>query len=450
MDHAITLRATLAKAPASATTLTKVLGISQPTLSRALGSMGTEIVRIGRARSIQYALRDNFRGLSDFPIYQVGADGTLKLLGSCVAVRPEGYVVQFSDGTSQHSEGLPWWLVDMRPQGFLGRAYAHQHSAALGLPPKVSEWSDAQAIRALLSHGADAVGNLLLGDSARDRFLTQSTPTPLPLRTKGKAYARLAGEALNVGDTWSSAAGEQPKFCTYAQTAQGPAHVLVKFSSAEANPVAQRWRDLLWAEHAAMRTLRDAGINAAHTAVIDYAGQRFLEVLRFDRVDTHGRRGLFSLAAMDAEFVGDARSPWPVLTASLARQKVITRQAAEDAALLYAFGVLIGNDDMHSGNLSFMGDLAPPYALAPAYDMLPMAFRPGHSGTVGANLPPAYLHASVPNAIWVKALGLAHTFLVQLHASSEVSEGFKPCVAALKNHLETASRAIGRLDTSGA
>jgi hypothetical protein len=26
------------------------------------------------------------------------------------------------DGATLHTEGLPWWIQDMRPNGFLGRA----------------------------------------------------------------------------------------------------------------------------------------------------------------------------------------------------------------------------------------------------------------------------------------------------------------------------------------
>ena len=67
---------------------------------------------------------------------------------------------------------------------------------------------------------------------------------------------------LEGGAGYSSAAGEQPKFCTFSAllNAEAGAHVLVKFASAEANPVAQRWRDLLLTEHLALQTLRDAAV----------------------------------------------------------------------------------------------------------------------------------------------------------------------------------------------
>ena len=53
--HADQVRLLLAKGPASARQLIAKIGISQPTLSRAVLSMGEHIVRMGAARSIQYA-----------------------------------------------------------------------------------------------------------------------------------------------------------------------------------------------------------------------------------------------------------------------------------------------------------------------------------------------------------------------------------------------------------
>ena len=53
---------------------------------------------------------------------------------------------------------------------------------------------------------------------------------------------------------------------------------------------------------------------------------------------------------------------------------------------LYAFGVLIGNADMHTGNLSFFVDdvtnVEPEYTLAPVYDMLPRSLAPRPSGQI--------------------------------------------------------------------
>ena len=451
--HADRIRLILTRGPAGARQILQNLGnISQPTLSRALAALGDEVVRWGAARSIQYALRDLGRGVGDVPVFRVGADGAVKPLGVLVPVRPDGFVMRQTDGVSLHSDSLPWWLLDMRPQGFLGRAYVAQHAQALGLPPSLSDWRDAHALRALMARGHDAVGNLLLGDGARDQFLHSPVPEPIAQAQKGEYYARLAEAAARGDPPGSSAGGEQPKFTAYAQTTEGPRHVLVKFSlpdGAAANPITQRWRDLLLAEHHALQNLVTAGVPAARTEVVDHDGQRFLEVERFDRVGALGRRGVFSLAALEAEFVGDAPAPWPSLAARLASPGegagLIDGASAQRAALLYAYGTLVGNTDMHNGNLSFTSEHGRPYTLAPAYDMLPMGFAPRASGALPTQIPPARLHASVDNATWHQALPLAEQFLARLQAETRFSAGFAPCIDHLSRHIQDARTRVARL-----
>lgn len=63
------------------------------------------------------------------PIFCVNDEGQVQALGTLVPVRPEGFVMVQADGAALHSDGLPWWLFDMRPQGYLGRAYASAHAA---------------------------------------------------------------------------------------------------------------------------------------------------------------------------------------------------------------------------------------------------------------------------------------------------------------------------------
>ena len=153
----------------------------------------------------------------------------------------------------------------------------HAMLPALGLPARLSDWSDEHALRALLAYGHDVVGNLLLGDLARDRFLSTPLPVPVAQQDKAVAYSQLALNAASGEVPGSSAGGEQPKFAVYAETPAGPRHLLVKFSEAENSPVSERWRDLLLAEHLALETLRGAGISAAQTYIFDHDGQRFLE-----------------------------------------------------------------------------------------------------------------------------------------------------------------------------
>lgn len=426
------LRHLLGQGPLAARQIVEKTGLSQPTVSRALVALGDEVVRIGAGASIRYALRDAARGLAATPIFRVNGEGQITELGTLIPVRPNGFVMVQGDGVCLHSDGLPWWLFDMRPQGYLGRAYASAHAASLGLPANPEHWSDTDVMRALLAQGHDAIGNLLVGTPARDRFVAMPEPHPVDRVADYPALAQAAGAGEAPG---SSAGGEQPKFCAY--TARG--HVLVKFSAPDDNPVSERWRDLLLAEHLALATLGIA------TEVVDTHGQRFLEVPRFDRIGPLGRVGLFSLRALDAEFVGDASAPWPSLVRRLAAGGHVQAAAVAGSALRWAFGTLIGNTDMHAGNLSFVGSEGRPYRLAPTYDMLPMAFAPRGGGALPDALAPAALTASVDADTWRQALPLAHSFMARIDECTGFSARFSPCIAALRQHMAEAATRIARL-----
>jgi len=426
----------------------QALQISQPTVSRTLKALGDEVLTIGAARSIQYALRDASRAALQSPVHSVTASGQIQRQGLLIPVHANAYVLQRPDAPATLSEGLPWWLFDMRPQGYLGRAYNQRHGARLGLPERLTDWSDTDILRALLLQGSDLPGNLLLGSDALQQFINAPTPEAIPLASKPQRYAELAAAAAQGELPGSSAGGEQAKFTAFAElAAQGgaapPAHVIVKFSAPVPGAVSQRWRDLLWAEHLALQVLRKHGIPAAASAVLDHGEQRFLEVQRFDRVGARGRHDLHSLAALDAEFAGRP-GRWPDMTRALAREQVVEAAAVQGAELLWAFGTLIGNTDMHAGNLSFMSDTGRPYTLAPAYDMTPMAFAP----SAGGDLPqrPLALHIAdqVGAHAWQQALPLAESF-VQSLALAPLSASFAPCLAALQAHVALARTRIAHL-----
>lgn len=430
--HSDSIRLLLGQGPVAARQIVETTRISQPTVSRALAALGDEVVRIGSGSAIRYALRDNARGFVSAPVFRVSDAGQIRELGTLVPVRPNGFVMAQTDGVTRHSDGLPWWLFDMRPQGYLGRAYASTYAAALGLPANPEHWGDNEVIRALLVHGHDAIGNLLIGELARDRFIGMPAPCPVDRTADYPALALAAGAGEVPG---SSAGGEQPKFCTYTERG----HVLVKFSAPDNNPVSERWRDLLLAEHLALTVL------GVETEVFDFGGQRFLEVPRFDRVGPLGRLAVFSLRALDAEFIGDAAAPWPSLVGRLVADGHVDADAVTGAARLWAFGTLIGNTDMHAGNLSFVSRHGRPYQLAPAYDVLPMGFAPRSGGAIIDALPPASLSASVNGETWHEALHLAERFLALVSDCEGFSGRFSSCIEALGRHIDEAAGRIARL-----
>lgn len=448
-DYLSSIRNQLASGPKKANNLAVSLGVSQPTISRALSKLSEEIIKFGRARSIQYAIRDSVRGIDDVPIYRVDSEGKIHTLGTLVAVRPEGYLMIQEDGLILHSEGLPWWLYDMRPQGYLGRLYASIYSPILGLPEKLQDWRDSHILRALMTASHDAIGNLLLGNQARSQFLSNVTSTePILSNQKQQIYPQLAERAANGEEVGSSAGGEQPKFTAYVLADESESHlihVIVKFNIATSNPVSERWGDLLRAEHLALNCLRVAGIAAANSSIVCAGHQVFLETQRFDRIGKNGRKGLFSLEALDAEYVGSGIGDWPSIAVHLASSSIITQEAANGSTLLYAFGKLIGNTDMHNGNISYIDKMGQPYSLAPAYDMLPMVFAPRTSGDCPNTLTPPSITANINNATWIKALSLARQYLEALENHNGFSPNFLPCITAIRESIENSAKMINQL-----
>jgi hypothetical protein len=343
-------------------------------------------------------------------------------------------------------EGLPYPLQDMRPQGFLGRHFARRHAALLQVPENPALWSDDDALHALSLLGADTPGNLILGEVACRAWLEQAQrwrAGQVQRAWKQDAwenlYPRLAQEALLEGEPGSSAGGEFPKFTAVRLPEEGGGghkevdgqHVLVKFSGADGSAGSQRWADLLVCEHLAGQVLQEhLGIRAAASRIRTAGGRTFLEVERFDRHRLTGRSGVVSWASLDGAFFGTAGRPWPEAGRRLAAQGWLSRDQADQLARLWYFGQLIANTDMHDGNLAFQPSPAaakpsPMLEMAPAYDMLPMAYAPAS----GVELPArAYVpRLPLPNdqTEWDAAARAARLFWERAAEDRRISAGFR-------------------------
>lgn len=366
------LQAALSSGPRTASELQATLGISQPSLSRLLATRPTEVCRLGRARATRYAWRREIGGLASCqPLYRVTHAGQITRIGT-LQVLQGGY--WFDDieqpAASQWFDGLPWFLADMRPQGFLGQRFVRQ-LAGMGLPENLSDWQDDHALVALACRGEDTLGNLILGDVSLTRWQETTGVDAIALTDRAVQYPRLAQAALAGDATGSSAGGEQPKFTAFA----GEQAVIVKFSESISSAAGRRWADLLIAEHHALAVIAEAGQPAAQTDIIEADGRVFLEVQRFDRSGLRGRSGLISLGAIDDEFVG-RRQSWLDTAQALMQQRRLSPQSLARVAWQQAFAILIGNTDRHFGNLSVRYEGRWPAEVAPAYDMLPMLDAP--------------------------------------------------------------------------
>jgi hypothetical protein len=345
-------------------------------------------------------------------------------------------------------DGLPYFLQDLRPDGFLGRQFARAHAQVLQLGDDPRQWSDDDALYAISLLGADQSGNFIVGESAFRLWLEQIQQPHAPLEETQvlNAYIQRAQRAMQDGDIGSSAAGEFPKFTALRMLNGVPSHVLVKFSGSDDSAGTQRWSDLLVCEHLAAQTLSTVPqLTAAQTSVLQAGNRTFLEAVRFDRHGSRGRSALCSWAAFNHCWFGLAGRPWTDGAARLLERGLIDHDAAHAITRLWHFGQLIGNTDMHDGNLSFrprMSAATSPLTLAPAYDMLPMLYAPQR----GVELPPVSFVPRLPlpaeREAWRDAAAAAAQFWSQAADDARISLGFR---AICTDNLDTVRSTVGLL-----
>lgn len=354
--------------PQTAAELARRLGKSQPTLSRLLRELSTEVVALGQGRATVYALPKPLLGLpARQPLLWVHADGRVEAWGELTALQGGKVHVQ-AKGINTVFDGLPWFLTPLRPSGFLGRAIAHQ-LAPQGFASNPELWPLEQVLFAATTL-PDSPGALQLGTGI-------SAATQLPTLTADADLDGLAAAAAFTAPAGSSAGGEQAKFLAREPDGHG---ALVKFSPPRGTPFGERWHDLLVAEHLALSVLAEHGVAVATSRLVHTASRTYLVSRRFDRIGHAGRRHVVALDAFHAAFVGGPRQHWAATCQVLAHQRRVPAETPAQAQALLHFGRLIGNTDMHFGNLSLCVEPADVAAgrgrLAPVYDMLPMRWRP--------------------------------------------------------------------------
>ncbi len=398
VDALLTLLASGEPVPAGQ--LVQALGVSRPVLGRLVAEAGPRVLRIGKARATAYVARETTGAGGAWPLWRMRADASLEELGTLHVLRGGHFQLETSGGRSTlthpvdtvsgHFPGLPWFLDDLRPQGFLGRTLAHRQGRQLGVPDDLNRWQPRDILLAITRTGGTGAGDLLLGQTAVEQALTErATPTDaVDTDQRSRRYAQWAQAALAGEDIGSSPGGEQPKFTATVIGSEGRHAVLVKFAVPDDGQAARRWADLLVCEHLALRCLHEAGLSASASELVDAEGYTCLEVRRFDRTpDLLGRRGYVSLLALDAAFIGDGGRDWSLAGERLMAAGWIDTATATQMARLHWFGRLIGNTDMHAGNLGFHLTDHAPLALAPAFDMLPMSLAPSRTGAVRAVQP---------------------------------------------------------------
>jgi len=370
----------LKRGPATSAELQEECNLSQATVSRQLRALGEQVVKLGKGRATEYALtRNAFNAGNDIPLYSVDPHGNTVCIARIRPLAHGGFLVEPTTGTpivliGENGNGiyddLPYFLEDLRPQGFLGRQIAQALAEQSDYPPDPRQWNSEQIGSYLIANGDDLPGNFKLGQQALIRLPHPSTVTDRA------DYPDIAESVLKGYRPSSSAGGEQPKFTAYTKDR---GHVIVKFSPAGSEKLAKRWKDILLTEFYAAQLL--AQVNVGTNILLHEEEDRlFLESQRFDRHGEHGRLPMISLQAVDAEFTG-LGSNWGRVMSELAGRGLVSRGQVYDTFALQAFGQAINNTDMHLGNLilSFDGNIL---HLLPAYDMCSMGFAPTGTGEI--------------------------------------------------------------------
>jgi hypothetical protein len=373
--------------------LIEAIGISRGTLKYAYEREAPHILRLGRARATRYAARQNLTGLDtdEFPVFRVDEAGRIVPAGTLVTLVATESVWLPNETIIDE---LPPEMHDISPRGFLGRSYARHH-ADLGLPEVVTSWSDNHILIALSRRGEDLPGNLVIGRESFDRFQNLQHEAHTANDFQALSNAAIAGE--HVG---SSAGGEQPKFTALVDGQ----HRMIKFAT-DATDNSRRWQDLLTLEHVALQTLRDAGIEAAETELLDVNGLRCLIINRFDRIGEMGRRAVLTLAAASQQVDGT----WTDAAEGMQRRSELSDEGLQRITILDAYGALIANTDRHQYNVSLF-PTETEYTVAPAFDQLPMAYAPPASGNLRNSAIAGPRPAVNTLAVWSEAQELAAEF----------------------------------------
>jgi len=424
----ITIEDYLKRGPATSKEIQVSTGLSQPAVSRKLKEMGDSVIKLRDGRTQIYAATCNaFGGSNKLPLSLVDVQGNTTLVAYLRPLVNKGFFVEPVSGMPPLFAGdkgnglysdLPYFLLDLAPQGFLGKQIAAELASQSGnIPADPRYWTTDHIGRFLLSNGEDLPGNLKLGEQALLRIRHK------PLAVSDDAYPSLADNVLNGIIPGSSVGGEQPKFTAFS--AKSSSHVIVKFSPKGDSATARRWRDILLTEFHAAKTICNYGFPAAETRLIELDGRFFLESQRFDRSGKYGRMSMVSLQSIDAEYSGTGGG-WPQALDALYRRHRISWEHVYDAETLWCFGRLINNTDMHLGNLSFAmdGDM---FRLLPLYDMCSMGFAPKSNGEVSAyNFVPAWPKMiNIPGSVADSIKGMAFTFWKRVANDERISEEFR-------------------------
>tara|TARA_R110001599_G_scaffold64023_3_gene179197 strand:- start:853795 stop:855141 length:1347 start_codon:yes stop_codon:yes gene_type:complete len=381
------LQQLLRRGPARTADILNDLAVSQPTFSRLWATVKDGIV-LGAGKARYYALRRHVQGVdTPIPVFRISEKGEASPIRNIDLLQGGFYALRQLEGTSYALfQGLPYFLKDLRPQGFLGRMEPSKNPE-LDLPVDILRWTDEQVLKYISRRSEHAAGDLILGNESYARYIADMANVREAVildSDRTTQYPGMAEHSMQGEPPGSSAGGEQPKFTVVIQRSDDHEtieHVIVKFSPQIDTSSGRRWGDLLICEHLALEVLARNNIAAARTEILESGGRVFLEVVRFDRIGLKGRRAMATFSALDGD-LGMLDQSWTAVARELARLGEFSEEDVNTVEILDLYGSLIGNTDKHHGNIALTWTFEQRHRLLDAYDMLPMLYRPNTHGEI--------------------------------------------------------------------
>ena len=129
----------LSLGPATTITLAAATGMTRQTVNRKLRALGDSVIKFDKVRPpLYYAVKEAFESGNRIHLAAVDPHGNTNLWGILRPLIHGGFFLETTSitpnvlkGDKGHGlyEGLPYFLDDMRPQGFIGRQIARELNA---------------------------------------------------------------------------------------------------------------------------------------------------------------------------------------------------------------------------------------------------------------------------------------------------------------------------------
>ncbi len=293
------------------------------------------------------------------------------------------------------------------PSGYLAQVLAKRYPEEL--TPNAKQWTSQEILKAMLFAGNDLSGGVMFFENEREMQNAFNQPFD-----KEASYHIGEGELNRIkviqmqyqnlsASRKSNLGGAKPKFLASRIHADGTYdNVMIKYSTPD-DPLFDEVSRQLVLEHACLKALRLNGISAVDARLIrdDVTGQVFFESVRAVRSlrnspDQHPAvNHWISAQAWHTTRGGVSSDPVYIIVRQLhanRRSNATTNddgeldyrpqdtQAIHDFITLAAFNYLVGNSDLHGGNLSLQhqgidknGEVI--IGHSPAYDIEPYMLR---------------------------------------------------------------------------